>query len=172
MTSEKTCLKEIDRQEYVPCYVPCLDSSFQTLMSFNEADDYEAVRPLYGQAQRIFEYGVQQAKANSWFFKRKLGQYEKFLTREVTNSGTGITRVEADDVVGWAMGGNDTPHWIKLAVEPYIGAWVDEIDKTMQSFGRPGFWGLLKGQFGRVAQKKHLRKYADLLEKCDEEGYG
>ncbi len=139
--------KKIGSCKHVPEFDPHLESVFQSLLQYNEVDDYEAVRPLYGQAKRLFLYGLHQAKATDLSFKLKLRLFIKLLE---------IGEGEEDLMLEGKI-----PRWVRVAVEPWIGEWIKLINQHMSSLGRPEYWQLLRGNFGKVARKKILMKYAN-----------
>lgn len=154
-------MDEFELKEYKLDVYAQLTKAFDTLVHNNEVDDYNAVRPLYGIAHRIFECGISEAKLNNWKFRQKLKLFEKFLDVELINSETKVNHVENINIITWTYWGNGIPHWIRIGIQPYIGHWVDEIDDKMSSLNRPCFWSLLKGDFGKNAQKKALLAIAN-----------
>ncbi|MEE9339757.1 MAG: hypothetical protein V3U87_16925 [Methylococcaceae bacterium] len=149
--------KKIGSRKHAPEFDPHLESVFQSLHHYNDVDDYEAVRPLYGQAHRLFLYGLHQAKATDLSFKLKLRLFMKLL--EIGEGEEGLIMREGNREM--FLIDNNIPRWIRVAVEPWIGESIKVIDQHMTSLGRPEYWQLLRGSFGKVARKKILMKYAN-----------
>jgi hypothetical protein len=156
--------KKIGSRKHSTEFDPHLESKFERLHQYNEVDDYEAVRPIYGAAKRLFLYGLHQAKVTDLSFKLKLNLFMKLLEigeyrqdEEPDDEGPDI------DCEFWEIDliDNNIPRWIKVAVEPWIGECIKLIDQQMTSLGRPEYWELLSGNFGNIARKKILMKYAN-----------
>ena len=137
--------------------------SFHNLLKYHHLNDYEAVRPLYGMAIRIFEYGVFQAKQNNNQFKKKLETYESMLTVECSAKHDTYQSRQCDIFEWTTCRGNELPYWIRVEIESYIQPWVEQINKAMESFKRPLFWNLIRGHFGENAKLSHLKEYTEQL---------
>lgn len=137
-----------------------LDYARQTLLQYNEVCNYTAVRPLYGLALRVFDFGVTKAIVNNPTFRDKLEQFEDFLDIEIVDSESKEKNsLERIRIQTWVRWGNGVPKWVRSGIEPYISEWVECIDNMMSASNRPEYWRLLRGDFGEVAQNKVHREH-------------
>jgi hypothetical protein len=145
--------KKISSRKHAKEFDPHFESVFKNLLQYNEVDDYDAVRPLYTQAKRLFFYGLHQSKATNPSFKLKLRSFVELQLLEIEDGM--VFQDDPDEIKEMFLTDNNIPRWIRVAVEPWIDEGIKLIDQQMTSFGRPEYWELLRGDFGKIAARKY-----------------